>query len=162
MRLLLLLTIMSIFTSCLSNNGEDLEAITINEDQLIKATGSHPEKIDALYFKLRKQHRVNLELQEKLIRADKIMYEKKFTVGEKQRGLIIAGSGRNDKTYLVLMLTTNDGVPISFKEHSKKDSLSAIYELNDETLEITWYTGSGNELKRHSFDTFKITSAEIK
>lgn len=162
MRFCIMLTISFLLFSCATSNN-DIEAITINEDQLIQSTGSHPEKVDALYFRLKELKKVNIDLLEKLIHVKKIMYEKKVNIDDQQRGIIVAGSGRKNSTYLIIMLTTTDGTPLAYKEYKKKGTHSAIYEVTDDNnLEITWYTSSGNDLKKHSFDKFKITSDTIK
>ncbi|MCH2206302.1 MAG: hypothetical protein MK132_10580 [Lentisphaerales bacterium] len=161
MRTSLIIALLFTLASCKTTSG-DVQAITINEDQLISATGSHPEKVDSLYFNLRKLQRVNLDLQEKLMRVEKIMFEKKLQIGDQNRGIIVAGSARNNTISLVIMLTTEGGIPLAYKEFKKKGILSAIYEVSDSNeLEVTWYTGSGNELKKHSFDTFKITADSV-
>lgn len=163
MKIIILAISLLLLSSCTLQNETNMKAITVNEDQLISTSGSHPDKIDSLYFQLRKQQRVTLGVLEKLVKVEKIMYEKKILVENKERGIIIAGSGKNNSTYLVLMLTTTEGSPLAYKEFSKNGQLSAIYEVSDDNnLEMTWYTGSGNTLKKHSFDSFKITADSIQ
>ncbi|MCM8533194.1 MAG: hypothetical protein NE330_18645, partial [Lentisphaeraceae bacterium] len=102
--------------SCAVQTNNTPDVITVNEDQLIETTSKHPEKIDSLFFDLKKQQRLNVKLQEKLISMNNIMFEKRFNANGSARGLIMASANNHSRSKVLIILTTAEGTPLDFKE----------------------------------------------
>lgn len=151
--------------SCAVQTNNIPDVITINEDQLIETNSRHPEKIDSLFFELKKQQRLNVKLQEKLVSMNNIMFEKRFSTNGAARGLIMASANNQFKSKILVILTTTDGIPLDFKELSKKGSPSAICEViseaEDAQLNITWFTGTDQTLRKASADSLRLTKDKI-
>ena len=156
-------TFIFLLSSCATEHKK-LLAISINEDTVIHLQQDEKKRIQAFYDTIMALEDVIHSLMEKIKVIDQVVFERRYINDEGLvNGLLILGTYREDKSYLLLIITDSQGIPRSYIEFSKKKVHSAIYEINNDThmLKIKWFENSKDGPLLHSIDHFILKGNNI-